>query len=230
MIDVSCGTASSTVASDGRFSTTPTAPSSECAVTSTTVRWKFGSSNAGDAISRCPWSDSIRRIFRDESVSTLEFVGEASPVRTDAELDAEAQARRRLALAQIRQYPDPVLRMQARDVAEFDDDLLRLAERMKALMSDAQGVGLAANQVGVLRRVFVYRPRDDEEARVLVNARIVERSGAQTDDEGCLSMQGIVVPVERELDNLDGVLILDRTTREARREALAALRPRTALG
>jgi peptide deformylase len=187
-------------------------------------------------------------------------VGEVSPVRTDAELDAEAQARRRLALAQIRQYPDPVLRMQARDVAEFDDDLLRLAERMKALMHDAQGVGLAANQVGVLRRVFVYRPRDEEEPRVLVNARIVERSGEQTDDEGCLSMQGVVVPVERalditveaqdergepvryeltelparvvqhELDHLDGVLILDRTTPEARREALATLRPRTVLG
>jgi peptide deformylase len=181
-------------------------------------------------------------------------------VRTDAELDAEAQARRRLALAQIRQYPDPVLRMQAREVEDFDDDLLRLAERMKALMHDAQGVGLAANQVGVLRRIFVYRPRDEEEARVLVNPRVVERSGAQTDDEGCLSMQGIVVPVERalditveaqdergepvryeltelparvvqhELDHLDGVLILDRTTSEARREALATLRPRTALG
>ncbi len=177
----------------------------------------------------------------------------------DEEVDAEAQARRRLALAQIRQYPDSVLRMEAREVAEFDDDLRRLAERMKALMRDAQGVGLAANQVGVLRRIFVFHPREEEQARVLVNPRIVAREGEQTDDEGCLSIQGVVLPVERsldvtiegkdehgndvryeltdvparvvqhELDHLDGVLILDRTTDEARREALATLRPRTVL-
>src|ERR671938_939748 len=127
-------------------------------------------------------------------------MAEAGEVTTEEQRDPEQEARRRLALAQIRQYPDPVLRMQAREVEEFDDDLLRLAERMKALMHDAQGVGLAANQVGVLRRVFVYRPRDEEETRVLVNARIVERSGEQTDDEGCLSMQGVLVPVERALD------------------------------
>ena len=177
----------------------------------------------------------------------------------DGELDAEAQARRRLALAQIRQYPDPVLRMEAREVDEFDDDLRRLVERMIGLMRDAQGVGLAGNQVGVLRRVFVFQTRDEDTARVVVNPRIVTRSGEQTDDEGCLSMQGVLVPVERaldvtvegkdargedvryeltemaarvvqhELDHLDGVLILDRTTPDARREALATLRPRTTL-
>src|ERR671930_2408746 len=96
-------------------------------------------------------------------------------VRTE-ELDPEREARRQLALAQIRQYPDPVLRMQARQVEEFDDDLRRLAERMTALMRDAQGVGLAANQVGVLRRVFVFQPRDEEAARVLVNPQLVESS------------------------------------------------------
>src|SRR6266542_6343646 len=83
---------------------------------------------------------------------------------SDQELDAEAQARRRLALAQIRQYPDPVLRMRARDVESFDADLGRLVERMVALMEDAHGVGLAATQVGVLQRLFVFKP-DDEEAR-----------------------------------------------------------------
>ena len=57
----------------------------------------------------------------------------------DVELDAEAQARRRFALAQIRQYPDPVLRMEARPVEEFDADLGRLVERMNALMVDASG-------------------------------------------------------------------------------------------
>jgi peptide deformylase len=172
------------------------------------------------------------------------------------ELDAEQAARRRLALAQIRQYPDPVLRMEARPVEEFDQDLLRLVDRMKELMKDANGVGLAANQVGVLRRVFVFSPEDDVVA-VLVNPELVRKSDeVDVDDEGCLSMQGIAIPVTRpvsvriegrdergkevgfdleglpariaqhELDHLDGTLILDRTTDEGRREALAALRPR----
>ena len=172
------------------------------------------------------------------------------------ELDAEREARRQLALAQIRQYPDPVLRMQAPPVEEFDDDLRRLVARMGELMKDANGVGLAATQVGVLRRVFVFAPEEDQVA-ALVNPEIVRRSDeAETDDEGCLSIQGVTMPVERsmtvriegrdengdevgydlegtparivqhELDHLDGTLILNRTTPEARREALAALRPR----
>jgi len=172
------------------------------------------------------------------------------------ELDAEREARRQLALAQIRQYPDPVLRMQAPPVEEFDDDLRRLVARMGELMKDANGVGLAATQVGVLRRVFVFAPEEDQVA-ALVNPEIVRRSDeGETDDEGCLSIQGVTMPVERsttvriegrdengeevgydlegtparivqhELDHLDGKLILNRTTPEARREALAALRPR----
>jgi peptide deformylase len=176
------------------------------------------------------------------------------------ELDAEAAARRRLALAQIRQYPDPVLRLRAREVERFDADLERLAERMTALMTDAQGVGLAATQVGILQRVFVLRPADQEEATAVVNPRIVERSDeTEVDEEGCLSLQGVLVPVERnqtvtlagsaldgsdlrltlsdvaarvaqhELDHLDGVLILDRTTPESRRGALGVLRPRLEL-
>lgn len=176
------------------------------------------------------------------------------------ELDAHAQARKRLALAQIRRYPDPVLRMRAREVASFDADLARLVERMVALMRDANGVGLAANQVGVLRRVFVFQPDEEGGARALVNPSIVELSEElETEEEGCLSLQGVVVPIERsatvtlegwdetgaelrlelaglaarvaqhELDHLEGVLILDRTTPEARREALAALRPQPVL-
>ena len=172
------------------------------------------------------------------------------------ELDAEHEARRQLALAQIRQYPDPVLRMQAPPVEKFDDDLKRLVTRMGELMKDANGVGLAATQVGVLRRVFVFA-RDEGEVAVLVNPEIVRRGDeADVDEEGCLSIQGVTMPVERatsvriegrdasgeevaydlegtparivqhELDHLDGTMILDRTTPEARREALAALRPR----
>jgi peptide deformylase len=186
-------------------------------------------------------------------------MAEKGQVKTD-ELDAQAEAKRRLALAQIRQYPDPVLRLAAQEVREFDDDLAQLVERMKRLMQDARGVGLAANQVGVLRRVFVIQEAEDAEPRALVNPVIVERSDeTEPDDEGCLSMQGVVVGVERalrvridardesgeaveleledlaarvaqhELDHLDGVLILDRTTDEDRREALAVLRQAAAL-
>ena len=178
----------------------------------------------------------------------------------DVELDAEAQARRRFALAQIRQYPDPVLRMEAKPVEEFDADLGRLVERMKALMIDASGVGLAGTQVGILRRVFVFQ-YDEDDLRALVNPRVIERADElEVSDEGCLSMQGVLVPVERpiavtieaqdengadvrleleelsarvaqhELDHLDGVLILDRTTPEGKREALARLRPQPLLG
>jgi peptide deformylase len=175
------------------------------------------------------------------------------------EVDPQDEVRRRLALAQIRQYPDPSLRMRAREVEQLDDDLRRLAQRMVGLMQDAHGVGLAATQVGVLRRIFVFQTGDDE-PRAVVNPEIVERSEeTDTDFEGCLSMQGVSVPVERsvavtlagldpggaelrlelselparvvqhELDHLDGVLILDRTTDEARKGALATIRPRVAL-
>src|SRR5438128_12434262 len=104
-------------------------------------------------------------------------------VKTD-ELDAEQAARRRLALAQIRQYPDPVLRMEARRVEQFDDDLVRLVGRMTELMKDASGVGLAATQVGVLRRVFVFSPEDV--VAVLVDTEHLRKSDEDdVDDEGC---------------------------------------------
>ena len=187
-------------------------------------------------------------------------MAEQGQVKTD-ELDPQAEARRRLALAQIRQYPDPVLRLPPHEVEDFDDDLAQLVERMMRLMQDARGVGLAANQVGVLRRVFILQADEDEEPQALVNPAVVERSkDAEADDEGCLSLQGVQVPVERslevtiegtdetgapvsyalaellarvvqhEVDHLDGLLILDRTTPEARREAMAALRPQPILG
>jgi peptide deformylase len=177
----------------------------------------------------------------------------------DARAEAEADARRRFALAQIRQYGDPALRLVAHEVVDFDDDLRRLVERMTTLMHEAQGVGLAATQVGVLRRLFVFEP-DDDGPRVIVNPVIVERADElETDEEGCLSLQGVRVPVERsvrvtlegkdaegndvrwelddygsrvvqhELDHLDGVLIIDRTDDEHRKEALSTLRPRAVL-
>jgi peptide deformylase len=177
------------------------------------------------------------------------------------ELDAQREARRRFALAQIRQYPDAALKLPARPVEQFDDELRSLVERMKRLMVDASGIGLAATQVGVLQRLFVFQAGEDEDVVAVVNPEIVERSAeTDVDDEGCLSIQGILAPVERsvtvtlvgrdengeevryelddiyaraaqhETDHLDGVLILDRTTPEARREALGKLRPRIVLG
>jgi peptide deformylase len=177
----------------------------------------------------------------------------------DEKLDPERAARRRLALAQIRQYPDAALKLKARPVEQFDDDLRTLVERMKLLMVDANGIGLAATQVGVLQRLFVFQKGEDDVV-ALANPHIVARgSETSVDDEGCLSIQGVLVPVERatavtisgrdehgtdvsyeledtaarvvqhEADHLDGILILDRTTPEARREALAVLRPRIVL-
>ena len=173
--------------------------------------------------------------------------------------ELEREARRLLALSRIRQYGDPALRLKAREVESFDDDLARLVERMTELMHEAQGVGLAATQVGVLRRLFVFV--DHGEDRVLVNPGITERSPeTATEDEGCLSLRDVLVPVERsttvtiegvdangnavqleleeptarvvqhELDHLDGVLIIDHTDDESRRAALAKLRPQPVLG
>src|SRR6478672_6669102 len=118
----------------------------------------------------------------------------------DEELDPERDARRRIALAQIRQYPDAALKLQARPVAEYGDDLRSLVERMKLLMHDANGIGLAATQVGVLQRLFVFQPSEDEVLAV-VNPEIVERSEeTEVADEGCLSILGVTVPVERSLE------------------------------
>jgi peptide deformylase len=173
--------------------------------------------------------------------------------------EAEAAALRRQALAQIRQYPDVALRMRAKEVSDFDDDLRALVGRMERLMQEAQGIGLAATQVGVLRRVFVFQP-DAEGPRAVVNPRIVDPAGGtETEEEGCLSLQGVRVPVPRavrvtlegqdpdgndvrwelegmsarvaqhEFDHLDGVLIIDRTDDEHRKAALGILRPQPVL-
>jgi peptide deformylase len=130
-------------------------------------------------------------------------------------------------------------------------------------MDEARGVGLAAPQLGVLRRILVYRKAEEEPVVALVNPRVLS-TGEEVEaaDEGCLSLGAatVVVEVERptalkieasspegepisieaeglearviqhELDHLDGVLIIDRTTPEQRRAALAQLRPQPVLG
>jgi peptide deformylase len=190
-------------------------------------------------------------------------MGEVEGQVRSEELDAEREARRRAALALVRQYPDPVLRMKANEVDEFDESVTDLVERMTRLMDEARGVGLAAPQVGVVRRVLVYRTAEEEPVVVLVNPRLVTSSEeTEVGDEGCLSLGAatVVVEVERpvaisveafdpngielhvdaeglqarviqhELDHLDGILTIDRTTPEQRREALAQLRPQPVLG
>jgi peptide deformylase len=170
-------------------------------------------------------------------------------------LDPEVRARRDAALAHVRKLGDPALRAQALAVGHFDADLRSEVLRMGALMNDALGIGLAATQVGVLHRVLVYRVQPDSPVVALVNPKL-EWSGneLETAQEGCLSLPGVHVDVERplyvrvsaqdehgaqltveasglearviqhEMDHLDGVLILDRTTREQRREAMRLLR------
>ena len=178
---------------------------------------------------------------------------------SEADQERERERIRRHALAQIRQYPDAALRMKAKEVTEFDPYLMQLVERMVTLMADAQGVGLAATQVGVLQRVFVFE-LEDEGTKAVVNPRLVDPSpDTEIEEEGCLSLEGVRVPVERatritvegadpggdavrfeleglgarvvqhETDHLDGVLIIDRTDTEHRKEALGQLRPQTVL-
>jgi peptide deformylase len=175
-----------------------------------------------------------------------------------AQEEAERNARRQLALSQIRQYGDPVLRMRANEVESFDDELAMLTERMFLLMHEADGVGLAATQVGIVKRVFVFNNEGEDVA--VVNPVLAKTGRAvEVDTEGCLSLGPVRMPVERpvdvtlegfavdgaplrlelegmsarvvqhELDHLDGKLIIDRTDPESRREAMAQLRPRLVL-
>jgi peptide deformylase len=171
------------------------------------------------------------------------------------ELDPEVKARRDAALAHVRKLGDPVLRAKALPVERFDEELVREARRMGELMHDALGVGLAATQIGILHRLLVYRAYTDDPLMVLVNPELEWTSEERVPgEEGCLSLPGVHVEVERaaavrvrasnehgeefeveaegldariiqhEMDHLDGVLILDRVSREARKEAMRALR------
>src|ERR1051325_6413459 len=118
----------------------------------------------------------------------------------DEELDRERETRRRFALAEIRQYPDAALKMEAKPVEHFDEQLVKLVERMKRLMVDANGIGLAATQVGVLQRLFVFQAEPETEPAAVVNPELVDVSTeTEVGDEGCLSIQGITGPLERAL-------------------------------
>jgi peptide deformylase len=174
------------------------------------------------------------------------------------EPSAEERERRAAALSQVRTFGDPVLRSRASDVTDFGPELAEEAERMVAIMRDAMGVGLAATQLGALRRLLVFQAAADASATAVANPTIEWLSEElATAEEGCLSLPGIGVDVERalharvrgfdvegnpllleasglearvlqhEIDHLDGVLILDRTVREQRKGAMRALREGT---
>src|SRR5690349_8739512 len=173
----------------------------------------------------------------------------------EEERDPEVEARRRAALSFIRRLGDPVLKSRATPVDQFDDALRAQVARMGGLMNDALGVGLAAPQIGLSQRLLVYRVGQEAPLTTLVNPEIEWSSDEQESfEEGCLSIPGITVDVDRsiyvrvraqdesgaerrieasglearviqhEMDHLDGVLILDRTSKEQRKEAMRALR------
>lgn len=156
-------------------------------------------------------------------------------------------------LLPIRLFGDPVLRQRAAEVTEFDDGLRRLADDMLLTLRSAAGAAIAANQVGVLQRVFVWELADDRGA--LVNPAVVETSEEiQDGEEGCLSFPGLYFPTVRplrarlagvdvhgepreergegvrarmllhELDHLNGILFIDHLARHDRKEAMRRIR------
>ena len=154
----------------------------------------------------------------------------------------------------IRTFGDPVLKTVADEIVNIDAKLVRLTEEMFGVMYDAPGIGLAAPQIGIQRRLFVYDIDDDP--RVIINPKIVESSGEWVYDEGCLSIPGLYVEMLRprrivvqgidldgndvqfeadellsrlfqhEIDHLDGVLMFDRMTPEQRKKAVTLYRAR----
>jgi peptide deformylase len=115
-------------------------------------------------------------------------------------LDPETVARRQRALALIRTFGDPALRATAVPVTRFDASLHEEVRRMEALMGDALGLGLAATQLGVMHRLFVFRVGSDAPLVAVVNPQLEWSSPDQeTAEEGCLSLPHVLVDVERPL-------------------------------
>lgn len=159
-----------------------------------------------------------------------------------------------MAIYPIRTFGDPVLRMETKPVVEIDSTVHALVQDLIETMYEAPGVGLAANQIGILRRVAVFDSQDELGPRVLINPEIVETSGEWEFEEGCLSVpnryweivrpgfarvraldldgneveyagDGIVGRVlQHEVDHLDGYILLDRLAKRVRKKALKELR------
>ncbi len=184
--------------------------------------------------------------------SEAETTEQAAPPE---ELSAEERARRDAALSQIRRLGDPVLKTRALPVSRFDAELRKQVDWMRDVMEGANGIGLAATQVGIVQSVLVYRVEPDSPIVAVINPDIEWRGGVtEVAEEGCLSIPGVHVDVERdvhvrvaaldetgspytieasglearvlqhEIDHLHGVLMLDRTTREQRRDAMRTWR------
>jgi peptide deformylase len=164
-----------------------------------------------------------------------------------------------MSLFPIREFGDPVLRSPAVEVTEFDADLKRLADDMLETMYDAPGVGLAAPQIGVQKRMFVYDVADGSGPGVVINPVLSGHQGEWDYTEGCLSVPDLHWPILRpervhldafdvdgkpfsldgeelmarmlqhEVDHLDGILLLQRLDPVLRKEAMKTLRLR-ALG
>jgi peptide deformylase len=159
-----------------------------------------------------------------------------------------------MAIFPIRTYGDPVLRTPTTPVENIDDGVRKLVEDLTETMYAAPGVGLAANQIGVSRRVAVFDAQDGLGVRVLINPEIVETAGEYEFEEGCLSVPGhywtITRPayarvrsldldgseveyegedllgrvLQHEIGHLDGGLLIDHLDRRARKRALRDLR------
>jgi peptide deformylase len=160
----------------------------------------------------------------------------------------------------IRVFGDPVLKQKATDVTNVDGVIARLAEDMIETMRAVPGLGLAAPQVGVQKRLFVYELNDDQGPKVIVNPTIIESSGEWEYEEGCLSVPGLYFPIVRpkevhltgydldgnevsleadellarllqhEIDHLDGTLLLERLEPDQRKAAMRELRKRIEAG
>lgn len=160
----------------------------------------------------------------------------------------------------IRIFGDPVLKQRATEISNIDGRLVKLSEDMLETLRSAAGLGLAAPQVGVQKRLFVYQMGEDEEPHVLVNPVVSEARGEWEFDEGCLSLPGLYFPIVRpkevhltghdldgnevsieadellarlfqhELDHLDGRLLLEYLDKDQRKSALGELRRRTLEG
>jgi peptide deformylase len=159
-----------------------------------------------------------------------------------------------LSILAIRRIGDPVLRESSREVETFDDLLRRLYKDMLETMYDAPGVGLAAPQVGLALRFFVFDPGDGSGPGAVANPVLSDPEGEQLEDEGCLSIRGLWYPTSRaervrvtgldldgypismvgegllarifqhETDHVNGMLFIDRLSPEDRRQAMAELR------
>ena len=138
--------------------------------------------------------------------------------------DEETLKRREMALSQIVQYGDPVLKSRASEVKEFDQALSGEIERMFELMKDGLGVGLAATQVGKLRRLLVFQTNADAVPQELVNPEIGWLSDeSEVAAEGCLSIPRVIVEVERPLyarvrgrDRTGAEVLIEASGHEAR--------------